>query len=107
MRDMVSKGRHNVESLRRNCLEMLKVRRLNIGEENHNSKLNGEDVAFIRAIGKGYGRGVRLARMFNVSGAVISGIWNKKRWPQVIPDSTALKRAKKWTDTDPKAREGG
>jgi hypothetical protein len=90
MKDMVSKGRHNSVP---GCRAMLKVRRLQIGEENHESKLIESDVAMIRAVGKGYGRGVKLAKLFNVSETVISGIWKGTRWAHVKPDAAAKERA--------------
>jgi hypothetical protein len=96
MKDMVAKGRHNTAA---GCYAMLKIRRRQNGENNHQAKLTSGDVAFVRAVGRGYGRGVRLAKQLGVSATVISGIWNGNRWPHVKTDSTASQRAEAFLKT--------
>lgn len=103
MKDMVSKNRHNTAP---GCRAMLKVRRPQNGEGNHEAKLTDGDVAMVRSIGRGYGRGVKLAKLLKVSATVISGIWSGSRWPHIKPDATAAQRAEAllrplnlWKDT--------
>jgi hypothetical protein len=102
MRDCVRKGRLRPGN---GCAAMLRVRRIKTGSSNHQSKLSESDVAIIKAIPKRYGVGRALARRFNVSETVISGIWRGKRWPQVIASASQraealLKAIGEWEESE-------
>ena len=53
---------------------------MNSGETNGMAKLTRDQVDAIRSAPTGYGTGIRLAKMFNVSAATISMVRHKARW---------------------------
>jgi hypothetical protein len=77
MRDCSSKGRLKYEN---GLLAASGKRRYNSGEDNHASVLTEADAKIIRSTPRAYGIGVKLAKRFGVSPAVISGIQMGKRW---------------------------
>lgn len=96
VRDMISKNRHNPMPGFR---AMLRVRRCR-GTDNHEVKLTEDQAMLAKACPRTYGSATAMAKAFNVSTTVISGIRNERRWthlPKVT--STAAQRAEAFLRT--------
>lgn len=96
-RDKVAKRRHNT---RPGCLEMLKVRKLHFGQNNHECKLTEEQAIIAKGCPLKKGTASILAREFGVSLTVICDIRKGKRWSHLqISELTARQRAEAFLRT--------
>jgi hypothetical protein len=83
MMDMISKGRHNVEALSKNCRIMLLARKTKKGKELPQSKVTNEIALEIRLARKEYGVLERLSQKFGISKATVSDIRNGRTWKHI------------------------
>jgi hypothetical protein len=81
-RDKVSKGRHNTAP---GCRAMLRVRRVNRGQNNHESKLTEAQAIEAKNCPRTRGAATAMARRFGVSLTVICDIRDGKRWTHLQP----------------------
>lgn len=77
MRDCVSKGRLRPEN---GCAAMLRCRKLQLGDKNHEAVLNEDQAILAKACPKTRGASSRLARHFGVSLSLICALRSGRRW---------------------------
>jgi hypothetical protein len=104
MKDMVNKSRHNTKP---GCLAMLKVRKLQKGQNNHECKLTEEQAIIAKGCPSKKGTASILAREFQVSLTVICDIRKGKRWSHLeVSEFDARQRAEAFLRTLGKWEEG-